>query len=199
MTNYPDKIYQQAIVILDSGTIEKSVALSKCSPMALDLTSPIAASEKVTLILRENLSSVPAIWDSELSQSYRELGDTLHELTELTEDDVASIEVSVFSAACYVASQLMLNSIPPPRVFNHGSKSVVFNWTLGADNVYLTISADKMSALISSPERIQRRIEYSADQLMESSFSLFIFGIASRGNPIKHLTTKTTSEVELLG
>jgi len=91
----------------------------------------------------------------------------------------------VYNAACYVAAGLMANSFPAPRIFTHGPKSVVFNWSNEVDNLYLTISADKISALISSPERIKRRIDYSANELMNPSLALSSIRAAYSEKPVE--------------
>jgi len=79
----------------------------------------------------------------------------------------------------------MANSFPAPRIFTHGPKSVVFNWSNEVDNLYLTISADKISALISSPERIKRRIDYSANELMNPSLALSSIRAAYSEKPVE--------------
>jgi hypothetical protein len=48
-----------------------------------------------------------------------------------------------------------------------------------------------MSALISSPQSVQRRIDYPASQLPNYSFGLFAVGVVSWGNPIKQISTGT--------
>jgi hypothetical protein len=118
-------------------------------------------------VLRMTFSSVPVISRSELSRDYWELGRALAEMTEL-DDDEWKIDAAVFQVACRVATVLSEHSFPAPRVFNHGPKSVVFNWPRGNDNVYLTISSDFISALVSTPERIKRRVEFSTTQALES-------------------------------
>jgi hypothetical protein len=50
-----------------------------------------------------------------------------------------------------------------------------------------------MSALISSPERIQRRIDYSANQMIDSSFALLYIESAYFGKPVERRITGTTS------
>jgi hypothetical protein len=146
--------------------------------------------ETESLILRDTFSSVPIIWESELSQEYQELGEALNEMTELEEGDEWKIDAPVYNIACSVAAELMANSFPAPSIFNHGPKSIVFNWSKEQDNLYLTISADRISALISSPERIKRRIDISARELMNPSLAFSSVGAAysdySR-EPVKQL------------
>jgi len=140
-------------------------------------------------------ASVPVIWESELrQQEYQELGAALSEMTKLEEGDEWKIDPPVYNAACYVAAGLMANSFPAPRIFNHGAKSVVFNWSYGADNMYLTVSADHISALISAPEHIKRRIEYSINQLMDPSVALPSIRATYFRKPVQRLVTGTVSD-----
>jgi len=174
MLNYPVSIYRQAMVILDSSSkpSEASVAPYETVHVQLSATGFMGEMPTETLILA-TFSSVPVIWESELrQQEYQELGAALGEMTKLEEGDEWKIDPPVYNAACYVAAGLMVHSFPAPRIFNHGTKSVVFNWSYGADNMYLTISADHISALISSPERIKRRVEYSLNELTDPSTAL---------------------------
>jgi hypothetical protein len=116
-------------------------------------------------VLRNTLSTVPIIWQWELNLKYQELGQALSEMTTLEEGNDWKIDSAVFSAASYVAAGLLAYSVPAPRLFTHGPRSVVFNWSNETnDNLYLTVSADKMSALISSPQRITQRVHYSAKE-----------------------------------
>lgn len=118
-------------------------------------------------LLRMTFSSVPIVWQSEINQEYQELGEALGEMTQLDEGDEWKVDVVVYQVACQVAAELLANSFPAPRIFNHGPKSVVFNWSRGNNNLYLTISSDYISALVSSPERIKRRIEFSTKDMLE--------------------------------
>jgi hypothetical protein len=147
-----------------------------------------------SLILKATFSSVPVIWDWELNQQYQELGEALSEMTELEEGDEWKIDAPVYNAACYVAAGLMANSFPAPRVFNHGPKSVVFNWSNETDNLYLTVSSDQISALVSSPECIKRRIDYSAKGLMDPSLALPSIRAAYWKKPVQRLITGVVSE-----
>jgi len=45
----------------------------------------------------------------------------------------------------------------PVLLAQHGLYSVVFNWTDGKDNLYLTVSKDHIEAMLSSPEKILLR------------------------------------------
>jgi hypothetical protein len=60
------------------------------------------------------------------------------------------IRADVYSAACNAARRLSLTGVNIPTVFTHGPDSVVLNWDAGNKAAfYLTISRDKISALIS--------------------------------------------------
>lgn len=175
MPSYPAKVYRQAMVILDSSSKLPDTSVSPYAQtvqVKLSVTGFMDVVPTETLIMT-TFSSVPVIWESELrQQEYQELGAALSEMTKLEEGGEWKIDPPVYDAACYVAAGLMAHSFPAPRIFNHGTKSVVFNWSNGTDNWYLTVSADHISALISSPERIKRRVEYSVNEFGNPSVAL---------------------------
>ncbi len=127
------------------------------SPSTIISISPNAPQPR---LFRKSFSSLPIITMAELVLEYHELGEALSEMTTLDDDDERWIDPPVANIARRVASELMNGGYPAPHIFNHGPKSVVFNWSRGADNLYLTVSTDSISALISSPQRIKRRIDY---------------------------------------
>ena len=135
-------------------------------------------------ILRETFSSVPVFWQSELSQQYQELGEALSELKEIEEEDEWKIDTPVYDVACYVAVELMLDLRPAPHVFTHGSKSVVFNWTGVTKSLFLTISSDSVSALISTPKKIERRMDFALQALLDSPKLLPAIQSAHLGKPL---------------
>lgn len=201
MLNYPDNVYRQPMIILDSSS-----RLPTGSPYAQTMQLHLSATgfmdvmpRTETRILQTTFSSVPVISQLELRQEYQELGAALSEMTELEEGDEWKIEPSVYNAACYVAAGLMAHSFPAPRVFNHGAKSVVFNWSYAEDNMYLTVSADHISALISSPERIKRRVEYSLNELTDPTVALPAISAAYFKKPVKLITGAVPDPAELLG
>jgi hypothetical protein len=156
--------YRQAIAILDSGSEgSRGYSIARSVSSAPDFVNEVIGTENH--IVKTYFSSVPVIWKSELNEEYRELGEALSEMIALEDEDEWRIDTSVYSAATYVASELKAYKVPAPRLFSHGPHSVVFNWSNTSDNLYLTISANRVSALLSSPERIVHRIEYSPDQL----------------------------------
>jgi hypothetical protein len=201
MLNYPSKIYRQAIVVLDSSSKPPDASASpyETAQVQLSATGFMDVMSTETLVLT-TFSSVPVFWESELrQQEYQELGAALGEMTKLEEGDEWKIDPPVYNAACYVAAGLMIHSFPAPRVFNHGTKSVVFNWSYGADNMYLTISADHISALISSPERIKRRVEYSLNELTNPSVA-FLSVRAFLKKPVQRLVSgAVTDPTEFVG
>ena len=149
-------------------------------------------------VFRKAFSSVPVVLQAQLSEEYRDLGEALGEMTELEPDDEWRIEPSVYDAARFVAVGLMANSCPAPRILSHGPKSVVFNWPRDTDNLYLTVSADRMSALISSPERIKQRMDLS---LAESLAALVFSATQPRhlGQSLRLLTGAVSDPSEIVG
>jgi hypothetical protein len=148
----------EAVLFLDQSGDYRYARYTSNTSMHFTFTS----TRFETVTTKGSISTVPIVWESELFNEYRELGEALAELKELDEDDEWKIEAPVYDAARSVAFGLMINWFPAPKILHHGPDSVVFNWTSKTDNLYLTISSDRMSALISSPERIKRRIEFPA-------------------------------------
>lgn len=118
-------------------------------------------------VLKVTFSSTPLIWQTELYSKYWELGEALADMTDLDEDDEWKIDADVQQVAWQISESLVANWFPTPRIFNHGPKSVVFNWMKDNVNLYLTISTDYVSALLSSPKGINRRIDFSTKNLMQ--------------------------------
>ena len=78
----------------------------------------------------------------------------------------------------------MARKFPAPQVFNHGPKSVVFNWTNQAKSLYLTISSEKISALLSSPDRIHYRVDLQASERIDQSLLLPAMRAAQLGQSV---------------
>ncbi len=197
MPSYPAKVYRQAVVILDSSSKRQDTATSSYAPTVQLQHNATAFTDLMTTqtLITTTFSSVPVIWESELrKQEYQELGAALSEMTKLEEGDEWKIDPPVYDAACYVAAGLMASSFPAPRIFNHGTKSIVFNWSREADNMYLTVSADHISALISSPERIKRRVEYSVNELTDPSAALLSIRATYFKKPVQRLITGAVSD-----
>jgi len=159
---------------------------------------PAVALRSESRLLRKTLSSVPVIWQSELTQQYQELGEALNELTELEDDHQWKIDTPVYQVARYVATELLTHSYPAPEVFTHGTKSVVFNWALGVNNLYLTISSDRISALISTPKHIERRLDFSAKEFLASPVLLPAIRSAHLEKPVLSVTRATSEPSEFV-
>jgi len=114
------------------------------------------------MIKRENSTAQNVQW-LEQDQEYVELGEILSDLASRDGDDNWWISDSVYSAASNVATWLKEERYPVPQVFVHGPTSVVFNWMRNERNLYLTVSSESVSALTSTPERIEdcREISWS--------------------------------------
>ena len=177
MSAASNRVRLQTLVVLDSGLELPDGALlsppiaSDAQPHRLFALSADSSSATTTKpesqILRTTFSSVPIVSNSELREEYQELGVALGELLAMDAGDEWRIEKPVYYVACHVAAELMDYQYPAPEVFTHGPKSVVFNWSNESTNLYLTVSADTLSALISTPQRIQRRIEFPTKQLFD--------------------------------
>lgn len=202
MHKYPGGLRQQTVMVLGASSEVDETAPPDVPvnyPYTKQLNSSASRVVGITVrpanwIMRTTLSSVPSIWDSSLGHEYQELGQALSEMTELQEGDDWKIEPAVYHAATYVAAELMANAYPAPQIFNHGPKSIVFNWSHETNNLYLTISADKISALLSSPERIKRRIELSANQLMGQSLAFYSMQPAQLDQPVVLVTTGAVAD-----
>lgn len=167
----------------------------------LDSSVPVPAADLVPLnqVLRQTFSSTPIIWQSELGNRYEDLGQALSQMTELDDQSDWGIERPVYDAACFIAAGLMVNSFPAPRVFSHGPKSVVFNWSEEKNNLYLTVSADKISALISSPERIRARLDYSGNQILNYRNLMGSMRSAQLERPVLMPASATSDPSEFVG
>jgi len=177
MLRFDVNLRQQALVILGSSSEVATPGILPDYPYTKQLSSSAPKAANVIpnpegRILRKTRSNVPGTWETGLGQEYQELGEALSEMTELQEGDEWKIDAAVYDAARRVAAGLMAKAYPAPQVFSHGPKSVVFNWSYGANNLYVTISANRISALSSSPERINRRLELSPSELMNQSLVL---------------------------
>ena len=198
-------IYLQPVAVLATSAPNATPAPDAPPPgnylKRLDSTVPVQMAEIAPLnqVLRKTFSNTPVIWQSELSKQYQDLGEALTEMTELDEESELRIDRPVYDAACFVAAGLMVKEFPAPRIFNHGPKSVVFNWTHQNNNLYLTVSADRISALISSPERIKTRLDYSANQLLNYDSILNSIRSAHLEQPVLMPANTTSDPSEFVG
>jgi hypothetical protein len=108
----------------------------------------------------EFVTSVPATTDAADVQleGYRELSATLAQLS-TSQDDEWHIESEVYDTSVQVAAALLDKDIPTPHVFSHGPRSVVFNWSDGENNLYLTVGKRRLWAAVSSASEIKTRVE----------------------------------------
>jgi hypothetical protein len=207
MFNYVTTAYVQSVLVVDSSTpppptaspdiawdynrsINENMRSQEEAPQAvIEVISPSNPSELG--ITSTMFASVPVVLRYELDQDYRDLGDALKEMVELDEGDDWRIDTPVYETACLVAAGLRDIHLPAPRVFTHGPKAVVFNWSNDIDNLYLTISADRMSALISTPESITRRIDYSHRLLADPAVAFDSIESAYLGLPVNRLLLPT--------
>ncbi len=201
----PTYVYLQPVAVL--ATSEPNATSVLDAPLTgnyikLNSSVPVPAAEMAPLnqVLRRTFSSTPVIWEPQLGKEYQDLGEALTQMTELDEGSEWGIDRPVYDVACFVAAGLMVNSFPAPRVFNHGPKSVVFNWSDESNNnLYLTVSADRISALISSPERIKTRLDYSAKELLNYRSLLGSIRSAQLEQPVLMLASGTSDPFESVG
>jgi hypothetical protein len=203
MAKPPAYVYLQPVAVLatsEPDTTSAFVAPATGSHIKrLDSSVPVPPAEMVpwNQVLRKTFSNTPVIWQTQLDKEYQDLGDALTQMTELEDESEWVIERPVYDAACFVAAGLMASSFPAPRLFNHGPKSVVFNWTDdNKNNLYLTVSADRISALVSSPERIKKRLDYSAKELLNYRNLLGSLRSAQLEQPVLMLASGTSDPSE---
>jgi hypothetical protein len=177
MSNQIERVYLQPLIVTSDPQSPAAIVLNphnagegyqtrQLGPSSTGFSIiPMKFDNPEDFIVESMFTNVPVIRAIDLTSEYRELGSVLNEMTRLDEGDDWKIEAPVYEAARYVASELMRLSFPPPRIFNHGAQSVVFNWTNGPNNLYLTISANRVSALLSTPERIKNRVEVDYSNL----------------------------------
>lgn len=168
----PFIVNSSSSAIFETKLVNGTYEATQLGPSSTDLSEVSTIPEFEGVIVKA-FASVPVVEQSELRTEYQELGLALSEMKELDNDEDFRIEPPVYAAACIVAVDLMAHAFPPPQVFSHGPKSVVFNWSKNSNNLYLTISADKISALVSTPEKIQRRLEIEYPKLQEKIHELF--------------------------
>lgn len=160
---------QSASRVLTWDSTDNFVETSKTLQLGPSSTGysiiPTGFGNSEELIVTRIFESVPVISSNDLGSEYTELGLALTEMSRIEEGEDWNIEGPVYEAARLVASELRQFSVPTPQIFNHGPKSVVFNWTNGSNSLYLTISANRLSALVSSPERVQKRVEVDFSQM----------------------------------
>jgi hypothetical protein len=117
-----------------------------------------------------------------IKDTYKELELALAELNE-PEDEDWKVEESVYRHSIQIAAALMHMAIPRPGVFTHGPNSIVFNWTQSHDNLYLTITDDKLYVLMSSPQEIKFRAELGTALITDTNVFLSALGSVQLSTP----------------
>jgi hypothetical protein len=137
---------------------------------------------------------------SELHIEYQGLGDALLEMKTADDEDDWKINDQVYKYACYVAAGLMNIAAPAPKLFSHSPTSVVFDWTVGGESRYLTISANYLSLLVSTPTKIERRDEYQWNAILKGGFTAGLLADASKDGlaPYRLLTAETSPSGEFV-
>jgi hypothetical protein len=117
---------------------------------------------------------------------YEDVSEALSELHSFDVADDWRLDESVYRSSVQVAAALFDKNIPTPTVFSHGPKSVVFNWS-GPDNsnLYLTVSATRLSALVSTVHSITYRAELVGPSFNHANGFFSALGFASYlGEPL---------------
>src|SRR5262249_55317411 len=127
-------------------------------------------------------ATISSSYDFDLTSSYSHVTQVLSELHESADVDW-KIETPVYDASVRVAAMLMEINIPEPAVMTHGPKSVVFNWSRGDTNVYLTVSKTKLYVMASSSEGIQIRRELTDSVGDNTNRFLYALGYAGFLSP----------------
>jgi hypothetical protein len=158
-------------------------------PVFLSVGHPISGVSPVfvpmnVVIVGGTVISYPATWKKQLTVDYFNLGQSLADLKDPAADDW-QIDEPVYEAATQVASALMAAQYPVPKLFSHGNKSVVFNWeTSDNRNLYLTVSKDYVSGMVSSPARIERRVQMPVGLLINSTHASEFVEWTKSGRPV---------------
>jgi hypothetical protein len=195
-------IFLQSFAVLDRSEDSSSRSEHDEPQVArtLSVTAPTASEmASATGVLNATFSSTPVVWKSELAAQYRDLGHALSHMAGLDADDQLMIEKPVYAAASFFATMLLMRGYPAPKVFTHGSKSVVFNWMNGPDNLYLTISADRLSVLVTTPKNIETRINLSAGDGLDPLKILGTISPRLKQQDILVLPSGSSEPADLLG
>lgn len=118
------------------------------------------------IVISKAMSHVPVLTPQQLRAEYADVGKALSELKSIEAGDEWQIDEDVFDVATKLGANLLLRGWPAPHVYSHGPKSVIFNWEKGRDNFYLTISADKVSVLMSGPDSIKARRTFTSQNFI---------------------------------
>jgi len=207
MSNQIDAVYYQPLIVTSAPESYADLILNPQDESASYQARQIGPSSSgfsiiPTQTLGENdfavktiFSDTPAISSADLTNEYQELGTALNEMTELDDQDDWKIDAPVYDAACYVASELKKLSFPAPKIFTHGPQSVVFSWASNDNNLYLTISSNRLSAFVSTPERIKKRVEFDYSRLPNLVAVLVASVNDDDERPLIFFMTETSSTV----
>jgi hypothetical protein len=160
------------------------------SPWGFWPVDPVAQVE--THITTTTPISSPAEPELRSTAAYKELEETLSELHNVDYGEHWKMDDTVYNFSIQVAAALMARNIPEPGIFTHGPKSVVFTWSRAGDNLYLTISARRISVLISSKERVEYRAEIVTSPVATGGFLSALSSLRPT-RQLEFLTTPTTS------
>ena len=116
-------------------------------------------------------------------EGYREISETLTELS-TSQDDEWHIEGAVYDTSVQVVAALFDKNIPTPNVFSHGPRSVVFNWSDGQKNLYLTVGKCRVWAAVSSASEITNRVELTGPSNNVAGDFLKALGHSFSGKPM---------------
>jgi hypothetical protein len=181
ITENPTVFFGNVVTYGDALTQFPSMDLK--TPTVSVATPAVWSGYATEIVLSDSYISPLGPLQSDLSIDYQELGQALFEMKETDEQEWA-IDESVYTMASFVAAALMAYAQPAPKLFSHGSKSVVFNWMEDKRNTYLTVSAGYISTLVSSPEQIERRRDVPISKLLGTSQLLSAIKAAQLDGPV---------------
>lgn len=198
MLNWFNNIHQKRSIIQSSSSVPDQISYDDSSQIPTQITSNTLVPVNSFEPLKRNASTFRDVINTKSHQEFLEVGETLSEMVELDEEDEWKIEEQVYTIACRIAAELMYSPYPAPRIFNHGPKSVVFNWTRETKNLYLTIGSSRISAMLSTPERIENRINISIDHLQNPSLFLSSIQPSPGGGQAYTFMKASSDPLELL-
>ena len=146
------------------------------------------------MVLRHYIQAMPYPFRSTAISTlkYENVNEALVELHSVDAEDWR-LDDAVYRSSVQVAAALLYNNVPTPTVFSHGPNSVVFNWS-GPDNsnLYLTVGATRLSALISTFHDITYRAELVGPMFNSSErFFAALGATGSLGEPLLIASSKT--------
>jgi hypothetical protein len=146
-------------------------------------------------ILSDNLVLSTGYLRVGLTREYEELGGCLAALASDV-DSEWKIDAPVFEVAQFVATELMENAYPAPRLLVHSPTSVVFFWGDGAKDLYLTVGAENISGLVMAKNEIEFRFDFPRSALPRASILRPALESARLGRPVMLRDDALRSRVE---